>query len=172
MPEIPVVGAAVTLGATALAAWTDLRGFRIPNSLTLPLLATGLVYNALVGGGGPLLGSLLGVLFGGGILFPIYCLGGMGAGDVKLLAGVGAWLGVPGVVYAFIGAGLAGGVYALGLLALGGWTDPARRPGVRAPQEIETVVRRPDRRRRLVPFATMILIGVVVALAWSYLSAE
>jgi prepilin peptidase CpaA len=166
MAEIPVVEAAVTLGAVALAAWMDLRGFRIPNSLTLPLLATGLVYNALVGGGGPLLGSLLGVLFGGGILFPIYCLGGMGAGDVKLLAGVGAWLGVPGIVHVFIGAGLAGGVYALGLLALGG------RPGVNAPQEIETVVRRPDRRRRLVPFAAMILIGVVVAVAWSYLSAE
>ena len=79
-----------------------------------------------------------------------------------------AWLGVPEVVHAFIGAGLAGGVYALGLLALRGRPEASAR----APREIEEEVRRPDRRRRLVPFAAMILIGVAAAVAWSYLPAE
>src|SRR5262249_23004254 len=116
MPEIPVFPAMVTLAAVTLATGTDLRGFRVPNYLTGPFLATGLVYHALTGGTGAFLGSLLGAFLGGGILFLLYLLGGMGAGDVKLLAGVGAWFGASSTVCVFLAAGLAGGVYALGLL--------------------------------------------------------
>ena len=83
-----------------------------------------------------------------------------------LLAGVGAWLGVPLTVYVFIVAGLAGGLYALLLLALKGRTgsvagDPQR--------SLPQVMRQADRRQRLVPFATMILIGVIATLVWSSL---
>lgn len=158
MIEVPVVPALVTLAASSLAAWTDLRGFRIPNRLTLPLFASGLVYHAALGGG-PFLGSLLGALFGGGILLLPFLLGGMGAGDVKLLAGLGAWLGVPGIVYVFIVAGLAGGGYALLLIALG-------RPHEEAAGDVEQAVRGPGRRRRLVPFAVMILIGTIAVLLY------
>jgi prepilin peptidase CpaA len=159
MPDLPVFPAAVTLAAACLATGTDLRGFRIPNSLTLPLLATGWVYHGFAGRGA-ILDSLLGSLLGGAVLFLVYLLGGMGAGDVKLLAGVGAWLGVDWTLCVFIIAGLAGGIYALLLLSL----TPRRA----ATPPIEQAVQRPDRRRRLVPFAAMILVGLCVAVVWSF----
>src|SRR5262249_40858877 len=111
VPEIVVVTACMA------ASVTDVRSFRIPNYLTLPLLATGLLYHAS-SGMAPLISAAFGALFGGFILLLPFCLGGMGAGDVKLLAGVGAWLGLPDTVYVFIGAALCGGVYALALFLL------------------------------------------------------
>ena len=56
MPQIQALPAAVTLIAAAWATGTDLRGFRIPNHLTLPLVASGWVYYGLAGWG-PLLDS-------------------------------------------------------------------------------------------------------------------
>jgi prepilin peptidase CpaA len=60
-----------------------------------------------------------------------YLLGGMGAGDVKLMGAVGGFLGPKGVFAAFLGTSLIGGVYAIVLLALqGGITDIIRRYGL------------------------------------------
>jgi Flp pilus assembly protein protease CpaA len=82
---------------------------------------------------------------------------------VKLMAGVGAWLGVPWTVYVFIVTALAGGIYALGLIALRG----RLRPTGEETSGIEQEVRRADRRRRLVPYAPMIAIGILAVLVWS-----
>lgn len=64
-------------------------------------------------GGSGLTASLAGWAVGLGLFIPFFLLGGMGAGDVKLLAAVGAWLGVPGVVWAALYGALCGGVLAL-----------------------------------------------------------
>ncbi len=100
-----------------IAATFDVRSHRIPNWLTLSSALAGLVYHSAVSGWYGLLFSSEGLLLGGAFLIPFYLKGGMGAGDVKLLAAVGALLGPGGVFWAFLGTALAGGVYAVALLA-------------------------------------------------------
>src|SRR5262245_48167733 len=97
-------------------AVTDLWQFRVHNLLTLPLLVSGLIYQSVTEGTPGLVNGLLGALFGFSALVLFCVVGGMGAGDVKLLAGVGAWLGMPLTFYVFIGSSLAAGVYAMVLL--------------------------------------------------------
>src|SRR5262245_20276027 len=111
--QVKVLPGMVVLLATLVAAATDLRQFKIYNKLTVPLLLSGLICHGLVGGAGQLSNSLLGMFVGCGILIPFYLMGGVGGGDVKLMAGVGAWLGGPLTFYVFVVAAVAGGVYAL-----------------------------------------------------------
>ncbi len=76
-----------------LAAWIDGRELKVPNWITFPMILSGLVYSTCVGGLGGLGAGLLGMCVGLLTLLPLYAVGGMGAGDVKLMAGIGAWLG-------------------------------------------------------------------------------
>src|SRR5215475_14343658 len=76
-----------------VAAVIDGRILKVPNWLTFPFLFVGLGY-ALGAGGGPQLWlSVQGAALGLALLLPLYAIGGMGAGDVKLFMGVGAWMG-------------------------------------------------------------------------------
>ena len=75
-----------------VAAVIDAVCLRVPNWLTLSLVAGGWVYSTAMFGWEGLGWSLLGTAVGFGLLFPAHAIGGMGAGDVKLFAGVGAWL--------------------------------------------------------------------------------
>ncbi|WP_232539819.1 A24 family peptidase [Azohydromonas aeria] len=106
------------LGATV----TDLRSRRIPNTLVLYGSALGLCFQALAPASGAglfpgsepgLLAGLLGGLTGLGLLLPLYLLRVMGAGDVKLVAMTGVWLGVDNVWHATLCTLLAGGVLAV-----------------------------------------------------------
>lgn len=80
-----------------VAAWIDGKELRVPNWITFPMAFTGLAWHAYSGGMGEwaeggFCGSLAGMGMGLLCLLPIYAVGGMGAGDVKLMAGMGAWL--------------------------------------------------------------------------------
>lgn len=97
----------IALGGAA-AAW-DITTRRVPNVLTCGAGALALVYSAMYGGGAGLLSSALGGLTGLALFFPLFALGGMGAGDVKLLAALGAWLGPTGAFWTAIWAGIIGG---------------------------------------------------------------
>ena len=99
--------------ALLVATITDIRSQRIPNWLTFPLILTGLVAHAMYGGleGLKLAGS--GFALGFAVMAVPFFLGVMGAGDVKLMAGVGAWLGTSATFTAFLFTCLAGGIYAL-----------------------------------------------------------
>jgi len=101
--------------ATALliATITDLRSQKIYNWLTFPLILSGLVAHAMNAGVGGLL--LSGGGFGLGLATMVipFFMGLMGAGDVKLMAGIGAWLGANTTFTAFLFTCLAGGIYAL-----------------------------------------------------------
>jgi prepilin peptidase CpaA len=119
--------AGVALSALALllclAVASDWRAQRIPNRLVLAglALAFGLHGAASLTGqtalAGPHLWSpLAGLLAGGGLLLPLYLLRACGAGDVKLMAMVGAFVGAPTALAAAICTMAAGGVLALGLL--------------------------------------------------------
>jgi prepilin peptidase CpaA len=127
--------------AMIVAAVIDGWKLKVPNWLTFPLILSGwglgllhsfgLLESTGTGGiGATLVATGLGFL----LLFPLYAIGGMGAGDVKMQMGFGAWVGAfygmratethPGaawiLVYAFCLAAVIGGVLALGMIAVRG----------------------------------------------------
>ena len=81
--------AAALIVAAAAVAW-DLRSRRIPNALTFGAAAAALVFAATTAGLGGLETSAGGWVTGAALFFPFFALRGMGAGDVKLLAALGA----------------------------------------------------------------------------------
>jgi len=103
-------GVTITLIAAAVIDGCKLK---VPNWLTFPMIVGGWVASGLLFGWVGLGWSLLGTAVGLALLLPAYAIGGMGAGDVKLLAGVGAWVG-PGLTFwAFLVSAVVGGVIAL-----------------------------------------------------------
>jgi prepilin peptidase CpaA len=106
---------AVLIALLVAAAVIDYRSHRIPNRLTVGGMVFGLLYNAVVPVGVQpgILWALGGLGLGLVILLPLYALRVMGAGDVKLMAMVGAFLGVGGVLHAVLFTFIAGGVAAL-----------------------------------------------------------
>jgi prepilin peptidase CpaA len=182
VPSVPLV---VVLCALTIAAATDMWKFKVHNLLTLPLLAAGVAYHAIVNGSGGLLGSLMGAIFGFCSLVAFYAIGGMGAGDVKLLAGVGAWLGMPVTFFVFIFSSLAAGCYALVLVILySNWRETwlkiqivflrlkALGKCLGAEERLESQAGHSEFRRRAVPFAPMVLIGVMAILFLSWFGAS
>src|SRR4051794_29272710 len=106
----------VLLFLLVIASVSDCRTHKIPNWLTVIGAAFGLVYNTAVPSSpyAGFLWSLEGLALGLLIMLPFYVLRAMGAGDVKLMAMVGAFLGVPDTFYAVLFTFIAGGVTALG----------------------------------------------------------
>ena len=92
-------------------SYEDLRTRKIPNYLTFGAALAGLAYNLAVSGWGGLGDGLLGLLLGLAFLILPYLMGGMGAGDVKALAALGAWLGPAGTLYLFCYMAIAGGLF-------------------------------------------------------------
>jgi prepilin peptidase CpaA len=97
-------------------AWGDLRTYRIPNYLTLGTALAGLAFQAYCHGLNGLGSGFMGLGLGFFLLFPVYLLGGMGAGDVKALAALGTWLGPGLTLTLFFYMALAGGCLALAVL--------------------------------------------------------
>ena len=100
----------------AMAGWLDWRYRRIPNWLTVPGLAVGMVANALVGGWSGAKASLLGALLGLGLLLPLVLLRSLGAGDWKLAGAVGAFLGPERLIVVLIAAIFVAGGMAVFLI--------------------------------------------------------
>ncbi|HEV8069790.1 MAG TPA: A24 family peptidase [Planctomycetaceae bacterium] len=99
-----------------LAAYIDGKQLRVPNWLTFSMVLSGLAYSTWAGGWAGLGDGLLGMVVGLACLLPLYAVGGMGAGDVKLLAGVGAWLGATTTFYAFCVSTIVGAVMAVAMV--------------------------------------------------------
>ncbi|MBI5589806.1 MAG: prepilin peptidase [Deltaproteobacteria bacterium] len=95
------------------SATTDLRSHRIPNYLTFPGMIAALTLYSFTNGFDGFLFSLKGIAVGIGVLLIPYLLGGMGAGDAKLMGAVGGYLGAKGVLGAFLLTAIIGGIYAL-----------------------------------------------------------
>lgn len=170
-PSFPL---AVAAAVVAAAATTDVWKFRIPNLLTVPALVAGPVYYAVAGTPGAVGSSLLGLGLGFGILFALFAGGMMGAGDVKLMAAVGAWLGVEDLLRLLLVSALAMGLCSLAMqFRQGGVRPTLARFGRQifrlathglppaADFAVETAAGQVDRRKRVIPFAAMVAIGMI-----------
>jgi prepilin peptidase CpaA len=108
----------VLVGVLATASATDLGRYRIPNWLTFPAMVAGLGLNTIAAGARGLLFSIEGLFLGMGLFIILYCMGGMGAGDVKLMGAVWSMLGPHMVLTAALCTTVVGGIYALAIIAL------------------------------------------------------
>ena len=129
----------IPLALTVWIAWGDLRTRRIPNYLTLGTAVAGLGYNFMSHGLSGLADGFLGMLLGFACLILPYLWGGMGAGDVKALAALGAWLGPKLTVFLFCYMGITGGVIAVGYLVWQGslWEKIKRGLDLPAQSDVE-----------------------------------
>lgn len=137
----PVVVVCAGMIASAIIDWWK---FKVPNKLTFPLIISGWLLGlannlGLESGIGGLGSSLVGTFLAMGLLLPVYAIGGMGAGDVKMTMGFGSWMGafygfgqsadpeagiafVPNgmgiIFYAFCAGTVVGGIIALVMILI------------------------------------------------------
>ncbi len=123
--------------AMIAAAVIDWAIFKVPNWLTFPIIISGWIFGVahnfgwhiVAGDGvGGIGAALVGTAVGFGLLLPMYAIGGMGAGDVKMTMGFGSWAGaffglegglaVWVIIYAFCVGAICGGLIALGMMAI------------------------------------------------------
>lgn len=121
----PRESAVLILGA--LACYYDLRTRRLPNLLTLGSAVAALLYAVSTVGLGGAVASISGWAAGLALFLPLFALGGLGAGDVKLLAAFGAWLGPMAALWTALYASMAGGVMALVVALATGYLGQALR---------------------------------------------
>ncbi|HEV8039465.1 MAG TPA: prepilin peptidase [Bryobacteraceae bacterium] len=112
----PVIFQIVLVLMVSIAAVYDIRFRRIPNWLVLMGLVLGLGLNTFLLRWPGARASLLGIVLAFLIYFPLYLLRGMGAGDVKLMAAIGAIVGPANWFGIFIVSALLGGIVAVFLL--------------------------------------------------------
>jgi prepilin peptidase CpaA len=110
-----------------VACVCDLRSRRIPNVLTLGAAAAGLAYHVSTGGFGGFQHSALGWLVGALVFIVPFALGGMGGGDVKLLAALGAWIGPSDAIWLALYSAIAGGVMGIAVAIAHGYCRTAFR---------------------------------------------
>src|ERR1700736_3046302 len=120
--------------AMIVAAVIDGWKLKVPNWLTFPLILSGWLLGllhdlGLLAGAGGIGASLAGTALGFALLLPVYAIGGMGAGDVKMTMGFGAWMGaffgfehscLWVIFYSFCAGVIAGGVIALVMMMIRG----------------------------------------------------
>ena len=150
---------------TGTGAVIDLLTRRIPNALAIFTAALGLALSAFGVTQVSVAGSLAGLILGLALMLPGHVLGGTGAGDVKLMAGAGAVLGVRLVPVAFVYTLIAGGVLALVFAIMRGRlhrTLQALHFVVVSPREGRQAVEGAGAVNRI-PYAPAIAIGCLLA---------
>lgn len=145
----PQVVCCVALGLAASAE--DLWRRQISNWIPVAGIVSGLGWHVWQGGGWGLLSALGGMLGAFAMFLIFYLLGGMGGGDVKLMAAFGALLGPSGLVPLGLGAAVVGGIWALGAVA---WVEVKRR-WLRRAARVEDAS---------IPYAPAITLGAWLAL--------
>lgn len=161
-----------------VAAVIDGLQLKVPNWITYPMILSGWVYSAAFSpyAGWEGLGyTLMGTVVGLALLLPAYAIGGMGAGDVKLLAGVGAWMWPTVTFFAFAVSAVVGGVIAVGMVL---WTKTWDKhknqfwfilneiATVKDPEKLAEIAAERKPKMFLLPYGIPIAIGSIAYFAW------
>jgi prepilin peptidase CpaA len=175
MDQIPQSVAWLVSFVLVEAAVIDGRTLRVPNWLTYHFAIAGLVF-AFWKGGTPLLAwSFAGAGVGLLSLLPLYAIGGMGAGDVKLMAGMGAWIGPWFTLWAFMSTALVGGLMGLAMMAYSGnllghfvmmQTIGREIMAIRNPTELSARAAERKPRMLLLPYGIPIAVGSIIYFVW------
>ena len=123
--ETVTSGAALVLGLVGCV--TDVRSRRIPNLLTFGGALCAVGFHLVAEGPWAAAFSVAGWLVGVALFGPVFVVGGLGAGDVKLLGALGAWLGPGRTLYLALFSAMAGGVMALVVMVARGYSRTAGR---------------------------------------------
>jgi len=170
----PVWVVTITL---VVAAVIDGLQLKVPNWITYPMIFSGWIYSAAFSpyaGWEGLWLSLIGTAVGLALLLPPYAVGGMGAGDVKLLAGVGAWMWGTNTLYAFAVTALVGGVIAIVMVLWAGawqkhknqfWSILNEIATVKDPEKLSEIAAERKPRMFLLPYGIPIAIGSIAYFA-------
>jgi len=159
-----------------VAAVIDGWKLKVPNWLTFPMVVGGWVFSTASHGWEGLAWSLVGTAVGLLLLLPAYAIGGMGAGDVKLLAGVGAWVWGTVTFYAFCISAVFGGLIALGMIFYRGkfhhhrhqfWSILGEILAVRNPEQLSSIADERKSTMLLLPYGVPIAVGTIVYFFWS-----
>ena len=105
----------MAIGCGVAGAITDLRSRRIPNLLTGPAMLVGLSLHLAAGGWKECSSSFIALILCGAIFLVLHLAGGMGGGDVKLIAAEACLLGLPSAGALLLYTVLCGGLLALAL---------------------------------------------------------
>ena len=157
-----------------VAAVIDGWILKVPNWLTYPMVFSGWAYSTVAFGWEGLMWSLVGTVVGLACLLPLYAIGGMGAGDVKLMAGLGAWVW-PGVTfYAFCISAIVGGAIAVGMILWRrAWGKHRQQFAmilneimvIRDPEQLATIAADRKSSMLLLPYGIPIAIGSILYFA-------
>ncbi len=157
-----------------VAAIIDGAILKVPNWLTFPFITSGWLYGLCSGGLVGLGYSLLGTFVGMMLLLVLRNMGGMGAGDVKLLAGVGAWLGTVITLYAFAATTIVGAIMAVAMVAWSGdWFKHYAMAmqilhewkTIRRPSALAAIARERKPRMMLLPYGIPMAVGSIMYFA-------
>ncbi len=164
-----------------VAAVIDGIQLKVPNWITFPMIVSGWLYSAISYGvaGEPwyygLGWSLAGTALGLALLLPAYSIGGMGAGDVKLLAGVGAWVHCGDTFFAFCVSVIIGGIIAVGQIVVSKSYKKHFSQllfitheilSVKNPETLSEIAAARKSSMRLLPYGIPICIGTIGYFAW------
>jgi prepilin peptidase CpaA len=154
-----------TVAVLVVATFTDVRSRRIPNWLVLPFLALGILVSGWLHGWHGALSSVEGAGLGLLLYGFLFWMGGMGAGDVKLCAAIGAWIGPSQLFISLIFTGLVGGAMALTWALWGGFLKELfLHTGdlvFRSKERGEVTLSNPMRRK--MPYAPAIAVGTLIS---------
>ncbi|HEU5341880.1 A24 family peptidase [Edaphobacter sp.] len=159
-----------TLIVLAIATCTDLYSRRIPNWLVLPFMAAGIAVSGWLHGWSGIAHSLGGLVLGAALFGILFLMGGMGMGDVKLFAAIGAWIGSSQLLLALVLTGIVGGMMAICWAAAGGFLGELfsgasgllfsfKKRGLRPDPEFNL----DNPRARKMPYAPAIAIGTLIS---------
>jgi len=159
-----------------VAAVIDGWMLKVPNWITFPLVIGGWVYSTAYFGWEGLLWSLGGTAIGLALLLPAYAIGGMGAGDVKLLAGVGAWVWGTTTLYAFCVSAIVGGIIAIAMVLFRKdwhyhsnkfWSIVTEILEIRDPNTLAAIAAERKSAMLLLPYGIPIAIGCIFYFLWT-----
>jgi len=164
-----------------VAAYIDGTQLKVPNAITFPMIIAGWLYSSFaygMAGEGWYLGllwSIGGTAVGLACLYPFYAIGGMGGGDVKMLAAVGAWVHSSMTISAFFLSAFIGGLMAILMIV---FSKSATKHyyqffgilneivAVKDPEKLSEIAAARKHTMRLLPYGIPIAIGTILHFAW------